>query len=398
VKYCMVPAHPPILMFHSIADHFHSLPWKPIICSTGAFESFVSHLAKAGYKSLSLSDYLGCLQGEDPLPRKSVVITFDDGYLDNWVNAFPILRKYGLKATVFVSPDFIDPTETVRKTLADYWDGKAAFDELDWCGYLSWNELRVMSSSGLFEIGSHTKTHTWHFGSSDIVDFHHPADAYMWLDWNRDPSIKPFWMKMERENNWGSPVYQYGPALTTRIFAPGGELETILTKYVDARGGVPFFESTHWREELFDLVRGLGNEVVRAGTHEGEKDFKERQKHEVIQSRELLQQGVGEEITCLAWPNDAHTSELTRIAHEEAGYGLTCTVEKREDVTGNYPSVSRIFIGERYKSSFVNNLYFKMKIIASGSSRIAGTLRASVRIKRRVMSSLGMSGGPEESL
>jgi hypothetical protein len=393
----MVPVHPPILMFHSIADHLHTLPWKPIICSTGTFERVVSHLAKAEYKSLSLSDYLGCLKGGDRLPRKTIVITFDDGYLDNWVNAFPILRKYGMKATVFVSTDFIDPTEIVRKTLEDYWDGETAYDELDWYGYLSWNELRVMSGSGLFEIGSHTMTHTWHFGSPEVVDFHHPGDAYVWLDWNRNPSIKPFWLKMELEKNWGSPVYRHGPALTTRIFTPGDGLERIVTDHVASRGGISFFESGHWRKELLELVRGLNKEPGFTGTFEGEKDFKARQRHELIQSRKLLEQGLGGEIAALAWPNDAHTSQLTRIAHEEAGYGLTCTVEKRENGTGTYPCVSRMFVGEKYGSSLLNEIWFKAKIRAAGSGRFAGSLRTAARFRRQLSSIMQTKSSPEEN-
>ena len=46
-----------------------------------------------------------------------VVLTFDDGYLDNWVAVMPLLRKYGQKAIIFMSTDFIDPTSQSRPTL-----------------------------------------------------------------------------------------------------------------------------------------------------------------------------------------------------------------------------------------------------------------------------------------
>jgi len=389
-------SYPPILMFHSVADHFHPLPWKPIICSTGAFDRFVSHLAKAGYRALSFSDYLGCLEGGDRLPQKAVIITFDDGYLDNWVNVFPILKKYGMKATVFVATDFIDPTETVRKNLGDYWDGRVALDELDWYGYLSWNELRSMSEKGVFEIGSHSKTHTWYFGSSEIVDFRHPGDPYIWLDWNRDPSNKPFWIKRNREENWGSPVYDYGPALTTRIFKPGKEIDKVLTAHVETSGGVSFFESKRWKRDLLGLVRELRNEVSSEGTYESEEASRERQKNEVIESGRQLEQGIGKEIACIAWPNDAYSSELTRIAHDVAGYRITCTVEGRENGNGDYHSVNRIFIGEKFKSSLLNNFWFRAKMTASGRGMIAGIVKSTVWCRRRVVSALNTGSDLEE--
>ena len=350
---------------------------------------YVSHLVKAGYRSLSLSDYLGCLNGGDRLPRKAVIITFDDGYLDNWVNAFPILKKYRLKATVFVSTDFIDPTETVRKNLEDYWEGKTALDELDWYGYLSWNELRTMSKNGVFEIGSHTQSHTWYFKSPEIVDFSHPDDPYMWLDWNRDPSIKPFWVQRERPKRWGCPVYEYGPSLTTRIFKPGRELEKTFTDYVASSGGESFFRSKNWRRQLFDLTAELGDDVNSSGSLESEKAFRERQVREIKLSRELLEEGLGTNVTSLAWPNDAYTSELIRLAHEEAGYGLTCTVEKcEEEAVADYPILSRMFVGEKYGSAFLDSLRFKTKLAASRNRAVARLLKTAVSCKKRVMSAL----------
>jgi len=79
------------------------------------------------------------------LPDRTVCITFDDGYADNYQNAFPTLVKYKCPATMFVVSDFIDGvTELVA-------DGRF--------GPMSWDQLKVMTESGLVEIHSHTKSH-----------------------------------------------------------------------------------------------------------------------------------------------------------------------------------------------------------------------------------------------
>jgi peptidoglycan/xylan/chitin deacetylase (PgdA/CDA1 family) len=86
----------PVLMHH----HVSPSPGM-ITVSPENFESQIAWLAGNGWTSLTLDQYAGFLAGK-PVPRKSIVITFDDGYLDNWVYAHPILQKYGMHAVVFV--------------------------------------------------------------------------------------------------------------------------------------------------------------------------------------------------------------------------------------------------------------------------------------------------------
>lgn len=370
---------PTVLMFHSVADYFDPLPWKPIVCSVATFDSYLSHLKKAGFTTVSLSDYIGFLNGGESLPPKPVVLTFDDGYMDNWVNAFPILKKYGFKATVYVTTDFIDPRDMVRKTLEDYWEGKTALEELDWYGYLSWNELRVMVDSGVFEVGSHAVTHTWHFSSPEIVDFHRPDDPYVWFEWNRDPARKPFWMMDERDGRWGSPVYSFGPALTTRIYRPSQEMEQALTAYVRKEGGTSFFNMKGWRERLFKFALDIRKEFGDQGDYEGEQQYWSRAKNEVISSKRILEDGLGRKINTLAWPNDAHNSKLVEFAYEEAHYELTCMVEDCGNEAGEYPWVSRTYIGEKYGSWMWNNLWFRAKMAATGDDLTASLLKAGLR-------------------
>ena len=80
------------------------------------------------------------------------MLTFDDGYLDNWVFVWPLLRKYGMRATVFVTADFIEPDGPPRPTLEDVWGGKIRMEELQAAGFLRPSELRIMSESGVIDV------------------------------------------------------------------------------------------------------------------------------------------------------------------------------------------------------------------------------------------------------
>jgi peptidoglycan/xylan/chitin deacetylase (PgdA/CDA1 family) len=131
------------------------------------FEDQLRWLSSHGYRSLSSSEFAGHLAGQ-PVPKKSVLITFDDGYLDNWVYAYPLLKKYGFSAMLFLVTSWskdgpprsfmgqenLPETPDHRECEARARDGRS--DEIA----IRWSEARIMQEEGVFEIHSHTHTHT----------------------------------------------------------------------------------------------------------------------------------------------------------------------------------------------------------------------------------------------
>lgn len=86
----------PVLMYH------HVSPTPGLITVSPAhFAAQMRWLKRQGYTTLKLDALAGFLAGE-PVPAKSVVVSFDDGYLDNWVYAHPVLEQYGLHAVLFL--------------------------------------------------------------------------------------------------------------------------------------------------------------------------------------------------------------------------------------------------------------------------------------------------------
>lgn len=141
-----------------------------ITVSPENFESQIAWLAANGWTSLTLDQYADFLAGK-PTPARSIVITFDDGYLDNWVYAHPILAKYGMHAAVFVvtgwmgegdvRPHAGQPGATLPAT-PDHRGCEEAIlrdnrpDEV----MMRWSEARAMIAAGTFEVHCHTHTHT----------------------------------------------------------------------------------------------------------------------------------------------------------------------------------------------------------------------------------------------
>jgi peptidoglycan/xylan/chitin deacetylase (PgdA/CDA1 family) len=102
----------PVMMYH------HVTPQGGMInASPEHFEQHLQWLKKHGWTSLTTEQFVGHLQGQG-VPPKSVLITFDDGYLDNWVYAYPLLKKYGFNAVIFLVTSWIKRCPSVRCTVS----------------------------------------------------------------------------------------------------------------------------------------------------------------------------------------------------------------------------------------------------------------------------------------
>ena len=124
----------PVLMYHSIDPHGDDM--SPYV-SPEIFKKQMEFLAKNGYKTITPDKLIAYIKKEERVPHNTIMITADDGYENFYTYAFPILKEYNLKATIFIVTDDIDKP-----------------------GMLSWQELREISDSGLVTVASHTRSHS----------------------------------------------------------------------------------------------------------------------------------------------------------------------------------------------------------------------------------------------
>lgn len=188
-------------MFHGFTTQVHSgcqnCQHKHLLITK--FEIFLKHLKKH-YQIISLNDLIQNLQQNLPIPRRAVVLTFDDGFLSNYTLAFPLLKRYEASATIYLATEFIDQGKPIWTDRMDYafhmaglsapelraakshlkklpqeqiesavtaWESKLHVETLD-CRHektppiyasLSWDQIREMKASGLVTFGAHTHTH-----------------------------------------------------------------------------------------------------------------------------------------------------------------------------------------------------------------------------------------------
>lgn len=130
----------PIMMYHYLstppadADIYR----LDLSVTPEVFREQLQWLADNGYATISLYDLIGYLNvGYPPLPEKPIVLTFDDGYLDNYTNAFPLLQEYGYTATFFILTDVTNRQDP---------------------NYMTWDMYREMHNAGM-DIEVHGREH-----------------------------------------------------------------------------------------------------------------------------------------------------------------------------------------------------------------------------------------------
>ena len=320
----------PIIMYHSIGVVNRDWNWNRLTCPYEVFESQLLWLKKKRFRTLTASQYLDALKQGVPPDGDFVLLTFDDGYLDNWVFAFPLLKKYGFSATFFVSPEFVDPTAECRPNLEDVWVGREKAEELPCHGFLSWPEMREMERQGVGDVQSHALTHTWYPTGKRIVDFRHPGDDHLWVTWNTHPEKKPF-LQMDDHKlvHWGAPVYESAKSLEARRYFPEAGLDGWLTEYVKDNGGESFFKE-NWRDALFHQVEVYHRRHPVQGHSETDKEFEARIRSELKGSKEALEQRLGKRVKVLCWPGGGVSPAALRIAAEEGYEASTLTSRERE--------------------------------------------------------------------
>jgi peptidoglycan/xylan/chitin deacetylase (PgdA/CDA1 family) len=318
----------PVLMYHSVAPEIQGWVFKHLSIHPDIFEDHIAALAASGYNSISLSDLFAYVSRARDLPPRSVALTFDDGYLDNWVFAFPILKKYGFKATIFVSTDFIDRRDLARQTLEDVWSGRCDRAGLTPGGFLGLREIKAMMASGLIDIQAHCKTHTWYFTGRTVVDFHHPGDAYPWLAWNARPERKHLYIEEDQTElvPLGSPVYEHEKSLLARRYFPDPRVGETLARHVAVNGGAAFFARSDWKQELHKTA-DKASEGALDDSYETEAERKSRFEAEIASCKHELTRLLDKPIDFLCWPGGAYDETAVGVA-EEAGY-LAWTLASR---------------------------------------------------------------------
>jgi Polysaccharide deacetylase len=311
----------PIVMYHTVGRPLDDWLWSDLTISDTLFEKQIRLLKAKGYRSLSLDEVHSIQSDGRAGTERHVALTFDDGYLDNWVFAYPILKREGWRGTVYVNPEFIDPGETPRPNLEDVWAGRCGMEDLQVHGFLNRAELRLLNDSGVLEVGSHSMSHTWYPTGPEIVDFHRPGLSTPWLAWNARPDRKFAYLTEDQSGftPYGHPIHAHGRSLGIRRYLPDPMQLEKTTALVAANGGEMFFADQGWRQTLMEAAAPF----AETGRYESDQEMATRLAAEINDARDLLEELLAAPVLHFCWPGGAYRQE-SWTALEKSDYRTIC--------------------------------------------------------------------------
>ncbi|MEA5567038.1 polysaccharide deacetylase family protein [Anabaena sp. UHCC 0399] len=302
-----------ILMYHRVAE-VNSDPWS--LCVTPKhFTEHLEILRQYGYP-LHLQQLTKRL-GDRQYINRSIVVTFDDGYADNFYHAKPLLEKYDIPATVFVTTGGIDQK-------CEFW-----WDELDRL------LLQPVTLPDLLQLDINGRSYQWELGEATHYS---EADRQRDRHWRISRKLRE--CPTLRHTLYRS-LYQLLQFLSVN------ERSKLLDELAIWANAEPVGRSTHRslsNEEILALESGG---LIEIGGHTITHPFLSKlpivsQRDEIQQSKNHLEEILGHLITSFSYPNGSYTTETTSIV-KEAGFTCACS-----SIVGKVQQHSNFFLLPRF--------------------------------------------------
>ncbi|MBL3583269.1 polysaccharide deacetylase family protein [Oleidesulfovibrio alaskensis] len=313
----------PVLMYHYVSKCEGSISVDP-----RTFEDHCRTLAARGWHGISLHEAEQFLLNGTPLPRRSVLITFDDGYLDNYIYAWPVLKKYGHKAVIFAVTSKIENHATLRPTIDDIREGRARPDALPQVDkpfieiaegvaerqdtFFSWSEARAMEASGVITIAAHSHSHANIFCGHEYSGFIFPRGRG-----------RTFY-EVEGENLWGMPAYPKAPAFSGNAFLPSARLMDIVRSTVP-QNKIEAYNFAQQQENRDRLQRRLDAlSATEAGRYETDEERDARFTKDIAACKALLEKELGHARRSFCWPWGV-AGTAAKLMAEQQGFNVFFT-------------------------------------------------------------------------
>ena len=323
----------PVLMYHSISRRASSRAVAPEL-----FADQCASLVRAGWRSLSLAEAEEYFLRQGDLPRKTCLITFDDGYLDNYLHAAPILRHHGLTGVIFPVLALMEK-KRMRRSLEDapfldaaptvYRKGQLVRAEY----FCSAAELREMMRQGDMTPAPHSLRHNRVAVSPEYTRLALPGKERGYFSM---PSYGAL---------WGMPAFKLGHGLTSPAFRPSARLVRLVRSQVPQEWNEAreYLAAARNRKRLHTSIQRLKDQGLLGGM-ESEAMYRARLFREFTACRRRFSRLFGIAPVSFCWP----WGDYNAIALEEAqraGFRLFFTTAIGVNTAAQALGVHRFKVG-----------------------------------------------------
>ena len=295
------------------------------------FRRQVEYLRGKGYEFLDCAGLLDWLAGRLDRSRRYTMLTFDDGWADNWVWATPLLAELHVRAVLAVNTGLVDFSaggfalrSAKRYAIVDSKTAlaKAAF-EGDRSSFLNLLELKRMAQSGVWDVQAHGASHLGCYTVLRHIRGFYPEHWHWTME--RALGRQPF---------PGAPRAEFSSELAVPRTRLSGELAERLSAAADD-------------VERRRLCAAFGDKAVER--IESDDEFRSRVRQDLSGCRETLKEKIGVEPVAFFWPWGHWSGEGIRIARE-IGYEVLFTMEKAAVAPSTPPTlIPRIAVPKSFE-------------------------------------------------
>jgi hypothetical protein len=270
------------------------------------FEEQLEYLTRNGYQTTDADHLYEFIVGITPIPEKTIVLTFDDGWRNLWEVAYPLLKKYGFQAISFIIPGLINGKIIHRSNIEPL---------------CTWKEIKIMHEDKTIDFQSHTMYHSLICTSPEIEDYVNPSFDFYEMNLNVPIFLDNGIEIISRKAELGMPIYENAPRFSGKNrYFDDASIRKLCIEHVKHNGGTGFFKKPFWRKKLNDIVSEYRKMHVTAGYYESEQEKEEKLYTDLLESKKIIEKMLPRKIVShLGYPWWVGSNLSVEIS-KKAGY------------------------------------------------------------------------------
>lgn len=332
----------PVFLYHQV---------NPISSNVSPelFEEHLKIIKKYNMETITISEYYN-----KNINKNSILLTFDDGYYDNFKYVFPLLKKYNMKATIFLNtlyimdkrenePEIKDNNTVNLEAMKKYIEnGEATINQ-----YMSWEEIKDMYDSGLVDFQAHSHKHMAIFTNTKI-------EGLTKKDRMEAPEL---YLYGELEDNF--PVF-------TKRGEYSGKAKIIKKKFFNIFKN--FYEENIENKitDKNEILKKCQEFIAKNNEYfsdENEAEYKKRIEEDYLENKRLIEKNLRNQVKFFCWPWGHRSKETIKILKELGVVGFISTKKGTNSMKPNWDMIRRIELRRYSPEKFKINLLVARNLI-----------------------------------
>lgn len=331
----------PIFLYHQVNDKSN--------IDAKLFEEHLKILKEKKMNTITLTEY-----GNGNLPKNPFLITLDDGYYDNYKIVFPLLKKYNMKATIFLNTLYIAPSwdkeeEILINSQANFlaMEKYLKTNDATTRQYMSWEEIKEMYKSGLVDFQAHSHKHTAVFVSTKLEGI---------MDTKEDEDITNLYAYGAIKN--GYPKFPKRGEYASQAININKEFFEIFKDFHDKN-----LLNLSKKEKLKKAQEFVDKNIDKFIKKETEEEFLNRVRKDYLLNKKLIEENINNKVEYFCWPWGHRNKKVIKSLKKLGVKGFVSTKKGTNARRPNFDMIRRIELRKFTKEKFKLNLFLARNYI-----------------------------------